>query len=129
MGRSALCVILILGLVAPAAGVAGAPEDENALSEIFVGPPPGQERVLEGVLTIYMAKMAEALTLTEEQAARTFPKIRESFQARWRSAARRRQLLGTLERTLDAEREAGLDRDRVSGMTRQEEISLLSAIE
>ena len=42
---------------------------------------------------------------------------------------RLRPLRSTLERTLDAEREAGLDRDRVSGMTRQEEISLLSAIE
>jgi hypothetical protein len=103
MKRRVVSLVVFLALATGAPVAAGAPEDEDALVDALKGTPPQvQERLLEGVLSIYMWKMTEAVALTDEQASQTFPKIRESFQARWRSAARRRALLRTFERAIEA---------------------------
>lgn len=70
--------------------------------------PPGEgrrvsnERVLRGVLTIYVWKMTDAVKLTHDQAARLFPEIRETFRARWRSAEKRRELLQLFRQAIEA---------------------------
>jgi hypothetical protein len=88
--------------------VAEAEEPHSRLREIRKS---SQEKVLRGVLTIYIWKMTDAVGLTDGQAAQVFPKIRESFQIRWESAAKRRHLLQRLQRAIDSvPQEEGLTR-------------------
>lgn len=60
------------------------------------------ERLLRGVLTIYVWKMTEAVKLNEEQSARVFPLVRKNFQTRWQLAMKRRHLLELFRRAVAA---------------------------
>ncbi len=59
------------------------------------------ERVLRGVLTIYIWKMTDAVKLTDEQSARVFPLVRKAFQTRWQVGAQRRNLLQFFRRAVE----------------------------
>lgn len=114
MKRSILLgVVILFGLFTIWRGSAGSAEGEKAVSDSVRGVfKPAQEKALRGVLTIYIWRMTEAVGLTEEQAAQVFPKIREAFQTRWQSAAKRRQLLFSLRRVVDSSNQGkeGLER-------------------
>jgi hypothetical protein len=60
-----------------------------------------EHRALRRAETVYVWRMTEAVAMTESQAAQIFPRVREAFQTRWPLAARRRELLVLLRRTLD----------------------------
>jgi len=60
------------------------------------------ERLLRGVLTIYIWKMTEAVKLNEEQSARVFPLVRKNFQTRWQLAMERRNLIQLFRKAVDA---------------------------
>lgn len=99
-----LGLVLLFSPLLIGGGTAASPEEQKAppaTSRDLIGPTSKRERALGGVLTIYIWKMTEAVGLTEEQAAQIFPKIREAFQIRWQSAAKRRQLLFSLRRAVD----------------------------
>ena len=110
-----LGAVLLFSLFLIMGGTAASPEEQKAppdTSRDIIRPKPRQERALGGVLTIYIWRMTEAVGLTEEQAAQVFPKIREAFQTRWQSAAKRRRLLLTLQKVIDSvpHRKDGLER-------------------
>jgi len=92
-----LCVCLSLAL--SSAQVIGAEESRSRAGEVRKS---SQERVLRGVLAIYVWKMTDAVGLTEEQAARVFPTVRKSFETRWQLAAKRRNFLELFRRSIDA---------------------------
>lgn len=102
MSRAICCLGLLFSLCFMGGSTTDAADGSGPRSndgEIARSP---QGSVLRGVLTIYMWKMTEEVGLTEEQAAQVFPRIREAFQARWQSAARRQYLLRFLEREIDS---------------------------
>lgn len=103
MWRAIICLVLLLSPSVIGEGTAGerkAPRPQSREPQRSY-----EERVLRGVLTIYIWKMTEAVGLTEEQAAQVFPKIREAFRTRWESAAKRRDLLQLLQRKINALRQ------------------------
>lgn len=108
-GGTALLVV-ILGLF-PAAGRAEAFLEEGAATAS--GPTatsrPQPEKVLESVLAVYIRKMTDAVEVTEEQGALIFPRLQEAFQARWRSAQQRHQLLLLMERANSSPGTAGVE--------------------
>jgi len=59
------------------------------------------ERLLRGILTIYIWKMTDAVKLNEEQSAQVFPLVRKNFQTRWQLAIKRRNLMELLRRAVD----------------------------
>ncbi len=102
MGRVILCLGLLCSLCFIGGSTTDAAEESGPHSKYREARRSSQERVLRGVLTIYIWKMTEEIGLTEEQAAQVFPKIRETFRIRWQSAARRQRLLRLLEREIDS---------------------------
>lgn len=111
MWRVIFSLVLLFGLfLTGGSPVNGAEAEERSrLRDIRRS---SQEKVLRGVLTIYIWKMTDAVGLTDQQAAKIFPKIREAFQIRWESAAKRRHLLQRLQRAIDSvpQEEEGLKR-------------------
>ena len=99
MGVAAIVMILALALAAAAASPEGGrplpPPDAKAAAS-------PQERGLQGILTIHSWKMTEAVGLSPAQAAQLFPRMRESFQARWQAAAKRKDLIRRLDRVSES---------------------------
>lgn len=100
MGRAILCLVLLLASSAISAGAADEGKGPHARSDELRRS--HEEKILRGVLTIYVWKMTDEVGLTDEQAAEVFPKIRDTFRIRWQSAARRQRLLRLLEREIDS---------------------------
>ncbi len=87
------------------------------------------ERLLRGVLTIYIWKMTDAVKLTDKQTAQVFPLVRKNFYARWQLAMKRRNLIQMVRQAVDGAPKQEVELNRLLAQWEQNEERLQAARE